>query len=168
MDHHRWMKIMENALPHSYPSLIAFLAGALVSQETPRKKLCVSDHVPSRGFCFPGKRTPKNKLCVSDHVPSRGFCFPGKHIPKQNYASLIKFLAGAFVFWENMTWEKAAVFGVGVPSRGFCFLGEHDLEKAVIFGVGVPSKGFCLLGKTYPGKRPWGHMGATWGHMGAT
>ena len=38
----------------SYASLITFLAGAFVFQgNTPRKKLCVSDHVPSRGFCFP-------------------------------------------------------------------------------------------------------------------
>ena len=38
----------------SYPSLIAFLAGAFVFQEnTPQNnKLCVSDHVPSRGFVF--------------------------------------------------------------------------------------------------------------------
>ena len=37
----------------SYAFLIKFLAGACVFEEnTSRKKLCVSDHVPSRGFCF--------------------------------------------------------------------------------------------------------------------
>ena len=85
MDHHRWMKIMDNGLPHSYPSLIAFLAGALVSQET----------------------TPRKKLCVSDHVPSRGFCFPGKRTPKKSYAFLVAFLAGAFVFQGNTPWKSA-------------------------------------------------------------
>ena len=85
----------------SYASLITFLAGAFVFQEThPENKLCVSDHVPSRGFCFPGN-TPRKKLCVSDHVPSRGFS--KKHIPEVSYAALITFLAGAFVFHENTT-----------------------------------------------------------------
>ena len=70
--------MMDNGLPRtSYPSLIAFLAGAFVFQEN---------------------NPPKNKLCVSGRVPSRGFCFPGKHTPKKSYASLMKFLAGAFVF----------------------------------------------------------------------
>ena len=43
-----------------------------------RDQLSVSDRVPSRGFCFPGKHTLENQLCVSDRVPSRGFCFLGK------------------------------------------------------------------------------------------
>ena len=63
-----------------------------------RDQLCVSDHVPSRGFCFPERDTPKNKLCVSDRVPSRGFCFPGKHTPKNKLCVSDR-----------------------VPSRGFCF-----------------------------------------------
>ena len=98
--------MMDNGLPRtSYPSLIAFLAGAFVFQENnprkisyaslvaflagafvfqdPKNKLCVSDHVPSRGFCFPGKHTPKNKLCVSGRVPSKSFRFPGKHTRKK-------------------------------------------------------------------------------------
>ena len=44
----------------SYASLIKFLAGAFVFQEThPGNELCVSDHVPSRGFCFQENTTAK-------------------------------------------------------------------------------------------------------------
>ena len=61
--------MMDEELPRiSYPSLIAFLAGF---------------------FCLRGKYTPKKELCVSDHVPSRGFCFLGKHVLKKSYASRI-------------------------------------------------------------------------------
>ena len=76
---------------------MAFLAGAFVFQEN----------------------TPENKLCVSDHVPSRGFCFPGKHTPKISYASLISFLAGAFVLgsvWGPFGFHLGP-FGVHVGGR---------------------------------------------------
>ena len=45
----------------------------------------------------------REQLCVSDRVPSKGFFFPEKHTLKISYASLITFLAGAFVFQENTT-----------------------------------------------------------------
>ena len=46
--------MMDDGLPRtSYVSLMKFLAGAFDFQEnTPENKLCVSDCVPSRGFCF--------------------------------------------------------------------------------------------------------------------
>jgi len=58
MDEKSWM--MGNVLPQtSYAFLITFLAGAFVFQEnTPENKLCVSDEVPSRGFCFQ-ENTPR-------------------------------------------------------------------------------------------------------------
>ena len=79
---------------------------------------------------FSRKTHAENKLCVFDRVPSRGFCFPGKHTPKISYASLMKFLAGAFVFQENTTrlisYESLIKFLAGA-----CVLGSVQ----GIFGV---------------------------------
>ena len=122
----------------------------------PENKLCVSDRVPSRVFCFPGKQALKNKLCVSDEVPSRGFCFPGKHSPKVSYATLMKFQQGLL---------SCCPFGVHL-GRSF---GVH---VGSMCAVGQQSELVIPSGKQFD--PPWTDLGAfldpmlapRWPHVG--
>ena len=91
--------VMDNGLPRtSYPSLIAFLAGAFDFQEnTPLKIIYASLITFLAGASFFQENTPWKKY----------------------YASLMKFLAGAFVFQENTPRNNKLCVSDRVPSRGF-------------------------------------------------
>ena len=83
---------------------------------------------------FSRKTPTEKKLCVSDHVPSRGSCFPGKYTQKISYASLITFLAGAFVFQENcqndnfagLVFSNGAAAGIKIAKIRFSLAGHFQ------------------------------------------
>ena len=95
--------MMDNGLPRtSYPSLIAFLAGAFVFQENNPRKIGYASLVAFLAGAFVFQENTPRKI---------------------SYASLVAFLAGAFVFQEN-TYQKKLCVSDHVPSRGFCFPGK--------------------------------------------